>query len=680
MLARCVQPWSRKGAISLLAVVLALLCSACGGGGSGGAAAPSAPPATPASPTLVPTPAFVIRAEQGVTLADATLCVDTDGDGLCSDVELVYASVSASSSGSYAIGWVGKASDQLLVVLTVPGPAALAGVNLLACADANANGACDAGEARTVNHQAGLYRLDVPLGQAGSAIVFAASPGYLAPPSPQLMAGQRHLTVNWPAMAGALDYEVWWQQTGTAAVQRSRAAIAPAASGTGVHTITGLSSSQRYRVWVKARLADGSYRVSAGQVASPVTTPVATPSQQPAFVPASMDLPVLRINTQLAQPIVSRDDYLTATWALYADGAALAATTTLGAGSMQIRGRGHSTWEQFDKKPYRLKLDNSLALLGMPANRHWVLLANAADKSLLRNETAFEIGRRMGMAYTPRTRFVEVFLNGSYAGQYQLVEHLRTGANRVNIATLAAGDNSAPQVTGGYLLELDRRSATPSLVTARCAMPLVLQAPEQPSTQQLAYITAWMDGAESALHAGNFADPVAGYAAYLDVDSFVDWYIANELTMNADAFLASTYFYKDRGGKLFIGPLWDYDIALGNFNGPPLEEPGSGTQGAAPFSQTCWYQRLLADPAFVQKVRNRWRSLKASQLDGLPGFVDAQAAALAQSQANNFGRWLVLDKLQWRNVVVTGSHAGEVEYLRYWLQRRIEWLDGVWGN
>ncbi len=665
----------------VMAATLALAVVACGGGGGAGASADGGTPVILPGPVIPTSPTVPDSGQQsasGTTFADVLVCADLDGDGQCSAGEQTGAATLSSPAGTYTLSWTGRSDAPLLAMLTVAGPgtAPASSSTPLACLDANGNHACDAGEAATNSHQAGLYQFTVPAGQSAAGFYFPLSPGYTPAAAPQITAGNRHLTVRWPAVAGALDYEVWYQQAGAGAITLSRAAI-PAA-GARVHTVTSLDNTRRFRVWVKARLAGGAFSVTAAPSAAPVSQTAATPSQVPGLVPTTINLPVLDISTQGAAPVTSLESYVTATFSLFSDGAARAAADVpLAAGSLDIRGRGNSTWTLFDKKPYRVRLGSAAALLGMPSNRHWVLLANHGDRSLLRNETIFELSRRVGMAWTPRSRFVEVFLNGNYLGNYELAEHIRTGSNRVNIASLGASDNAAPAVTGGYLLEVDWPSADTTFTTSRCNLPVRIDTPEAPTTQQRAWIQAYMESVETALNAPDFADPATGYASLLNVDTFVDWYLINELSMNRDSFRASTWFYKDRNAKLAIGPVWDYDLALGN-NILISADPGAPTVMSA-LGGTCWYRRLLADPVFVQKVRNRWQFLRATQLASLPDFVDAQAALLAQSQANNFARWPILDKAAFPVVVVPNGADGEVEYLRWWLQRRIEWLDTRWG-
>jgi hypothetical protein len=644
----------------------AFFVAGCGGGGGPGVSAPGAP----TNPG--------IQSASGITAADVRVCVDLDADGQCQPAEQAAASVVSDAAGRYAVRWTGAPVAPLLALVTVPGPdlAAVSPARALACLDANANRVCDRGEPAAYSHDAGLYRLAVPVDQAGAAIFFPDAQAFSSLVPPRIVAGNRHLSVYWDAVASALDYEVWWQAVDSDTLRLSRAAIAAAAGR--VHTVTALDPTKRYRVWVKARLSGGERRVSAGQVATPVASSPGGSASSPTYVPALIDLPVLDIQTAGGAPVVSRDDYLRATFSLYADSAARSGASPMLAGVLDIRGRGNSTWTEFPKKPYRLRLDAAAGVLGMPANRHWVLLANHGDRSLLRNETVFEVSRRAGLAWTPRSRFVEVFLNGEYLGHYQLTEQIRTGSQRVAIASLGGSDDALPAVSGGYLLELDWRAEDTTFTTVACGLALRLDTPESPVAAQTAYIRTYVEGLETALLGAGFADPASGYAAWLDVDAFIDWYIVNELAVNADAFRGSTWLYKDRDARLSIGPVWDYDLAMGNNPLMYAEDPGDPRRPSR-LGQTCWYRRLLQDPAFVNRLKMRWQALRPA-LASLPDWLDAQAALLANSQANNFARWPVLDKPGWPSVVVTGSHAGEVEYLRWWLERRVAWLDSQWGT
>lgn len=402
---------------------------------------------------------------------------------------------------------------------------------------------------------------------------------------------------------------------------------------------------------------------------SPSSAPSANTVPTPGVAQA---LPSLRISTQGGAPIVSTDDYVPATLTLRSeDGQLLLNDTT------EIKGHGHTTWTMMPKKPYRLKLTNSSVVLGMPANKHWVLLANYSDKTLMRNVVAFQLSEWMGMDWTPRSKFVDVELNGVYQGVYQLTEHVRIGTDRVNIPTLKVGDTAPDKITGGYLLEVDNtRDEALCIDAATPGMTFCVKDPEtllDPGWEaQRAYIQDYLAQAEAALFSPDFTDPVLGYGAFIDIDSAVNWYLVNEIAKNLDADMQrSTYFAKKRNGKLTFGPVWDYDLAFGNtvFGGCDL------TDGWY-VRETPWFKRMFEDPAFEAKVQAKWSQLKsAGRIDELLGKIDQQSLYLSKVQVKNFQTWDILSIWVWDNRVVTGSYSGEVAALRDWLRDRLIWID-----
>jgi hypothetical protein len=501
----------------------------------------------------------------------------------------------------------------------------------------------------------------------------------------QTVSGRGHVTVYWESQSGAQTYEVWTQPasaSGAASAVMSRsfdATITPLQNLTArqwSHTVTELDTALRHRIWVRARMTSGLIADSSIVEQSVAAFPRIGEGNNANLIPSTVSSSLLVVDTLGGVAVDNREDYRTATYSLYANSAARLAGVSLHTGAVELRGRGNSSWINHAKKSYRLRLQNSTALLSMPANRHWVLLANHADKSLLRNTFAYEASRRMGFAWTPRNRSVELILNGQYLGAYELVEHVRIGSQRVNIA-VTDGD-TAPNVTGGYLIEIDRNDGAQSFISTLCNLSVHVNAPDPPTTAQVSYLQNAFNAAEAALHSTTFADPTLGYAAHLDVDSFVDWYLHSELMHHVDAFRFSTYMSKARNGNFKMGPVWDFDLAMGNFSNYFAQRPGrADTDGAA--TGRCWYRRLLADPAFEQRVRTRWQSLRQTSLaDGMQPWLLAQAQSLMSAQVNNYQRWQVIDKPTWSNVVVTGSYGAEIEYVQWWLQRRLAWMDSRW--
>jgi len=381
--------------------------------------------------------------------------------------------------------------------------------------------------------------------------------------------------------------------------------------------------------------------------------------------------PTLVVNTTAGAPITSREVYVGGRWQLLD-----ADSVLLKEGTLDIRGRGNSTWTM-PKKPYRVRLTTATDLLGMPSNRHWALLANFADKTLLRNDLVFDLGRRMGWSYVPRSQFVHLRLNGQYDGVYQLSEHIRVDASRVNVPELKVADTAAAVVSGGYLLEVDElRGEDFCWDTPRARMPVCAKNPEtlrQPGWEkQQAYITGYFRELEDALFGPNFTNPTTGYAAYLDVPSAVDYLLLNELVKNVDGNLRrSTFFTKPRGGKLYFGPLWDYDLAIGNVNYDNADNTTGWHIARAP-----WFARLMQDPAFVQRVKLRWQEIRNNGiLTEWRKQIITRWDYMSAEQRRNFTRWPILSTWVWPNRVVPGSYDGEMAALQEWLSARTNWMD-----
>lgn len=407
----------------------------------------------------------------------------------------------------------------------------------------------------------------------------------------------------------------------------------------------------------------------------PAGLPAVVTPPAPSY-PVAEALPTLAISTTFGAAITSKEEYVTGNYRITGTDGVL-----MQEGALEIRGRGNTTWTMMPKKPYRLKLGSSTALMGMPANRHWVLLANYSDKTLIRNDVTFELSRKLGMEWTPRSQFVEMSLNGSYQGIYQLVEHIRIAPDRVNIPELKASDTSATNVTGGYLMEVDeRRGEDFCFKSTRTVMIFCLSNPEtlnDPAwARHRAYITNYIKQTDDAIFGPQFTDPQAGYAAYIDVESAIRYYIINELFKNVDGNLRlSTYLYKKRGGKLFFGPVWDFDLAIGNVNYDGADQVQGWHIRTAP-----WFTRLFQDPAFAAQVKARWAEMRRDKVvESIFTYVSARQAYLNKVQVRNFAKWPILSTWVWPNRVVTGSYDGEVNAMSFWLFQRHAWMDAQIG-
>ncbi len=375
-------------------------------------------------------------------------------------------------------------------------------------------------------------------------------------------------------------------------------------------------------------------------------------------------LPILYLETEA--PVVSKDDYVKGKMTVDANSKYPQPVTTM---QMEMRGRGNSTWTM-PKKPFRIKLDTKAELLGMPAAKKWVLLANFADKTLMRNYLALEISRRFEAVFTPRARFVEVILNGEYLGNYLLTDQVEVGPTRINIPELKKTSPDS-EVSGGYLLEVDERLDETVWFRSLLQVAFTVKSPEEITAKQLDYIKNYVQQVENTLYSPEFAHPTTGYSKYLNIETFINWYLVNELLKNNDAvFYSSVFLYKDRNAKLSMGPVWDFDLAVGNvtYNGNNLPE-GWWVKNAV------WMNRLFDDPVFVQKVKARWNLLKGAQVATLYNFINTTAEELKNSQRENFNKWELLYNYTWPNTVSLGSYDSEVQYMKDWLSKRIKWMD-----
>ncbi len=373
-------------------------------------------------------------------------------------------------------------------------------------------------------------------------------------------------------------------------------------------------------------------------------------------------LPVIRIDTEDAAPVADKENYVPATMTLDPNGSEYAAFS----GTLGIRGRGNSTWLE-PKKPYRLRLDTKSPLMDIASNRHFVLLANAIDRSQLRTFAASELAHSTDLAWTPTYRHVEVILNGQYDGVYQLSEHIRPDPDRVDIDELGPDDNSGHELTGGYLLEVDQRleeNDEPGFRTARDNYPIVVKEPDPMTPEQRDYITSHVQEFEDRLYSPNYTDPVDGYRPYLDVDAFIDHYLVQEVTANMDGFRYSTFFSKARGDdRLRYGPIWDFDQSMGSARSwRPLNPTGWQHQNSS-----LWTQRLLSDPSFRAELDARWDELQPVFAQ-LPAQLATLGQELAPAIANDGHRW---------NYSLVD--ADTPSFLSTWLTTRLNWIDTQLG-
>ena len=400
------------------------------------------------------------------------------------------------------------------------------------------------------------------------------------------------------------------------------------------------------------------------------------------------NLPTVVINTKGAQEVTSKEEELSSVvYIVSEEGKKLLATEKTG-----VRGRGNASWN-FPKKPYRLKFDEKQQLLDAPAKaKKWTLINNYGDKTLMRNILAFELSRRFGLAYTPYCHPVDVVLNGEYRGCYQLCDQIEVNKNRVNIIEMEPEDVTLPELSGGYLIEVDAYASTEaSHFYSTLGTPVTIKSPDDEDivNAQTRYITDYFNRMENAVFASNFADPETGYRRYLDLDSFLKHFMVGEMSGNTDTYW-SVYMTKDReSDKFFTGPVWDFDIAFDNDQRTyPIEAhtdyifASKGSVASEAMRQMV--NRIVKeDEGARQRLLELWseaRNTKGIDETSLLEYVDKTVELLNESQKLNFLRWNILSERVHENPQASGSYEGEVAIVKNFIRKRLPQLDGFIGR
>ena len=431
------------------------------------------------------------------------------------------------------------------------------------------------------------------------------------------------------------------------------------------------------------------------------------------------ELPVVYINTEGGQAITSKEKYIDATLTVQGNETYNSKTTKLYNGATEIRGRGNSTWSQ-PKKPYRLKLDKKTDLLGMGKSKHWVLLANYLDESLLRNTLAYNLSGAMGMEQM-ETVFVDVILNGDFVGNYQLCENIRVDPTRVDIfdwesfaedsAAVIADENGMdedttddltdhmaenmgwitsgavtfggvtytiadypdieiPDITGGYLLELDEYYDEISKFRTDSSQPIMFKNPEYVNTNKdmIGYVQEYVQAFEDAVRSDSYTAYYEGetlhYSELYDLDALVDYWLINEIFFNEELNKKSTYMYKEIDGLMKMGPIWDMDWSSGGEG-----QTYHTTQWATKYYSTNaqannWYKFLIQDPYFFLKAQERYWEIRNDQVADMMAQIDSSYEMLKVSAKANGSRW-----------GYGYDYKKYVDDLRNWFTSHLTWLD-----
>ena len=356
--------------------------------------------------------------------------------------------------------------------------------------------------------------------------------------------------------------------------------------------------------------------------------------------PLKTGLPVVYVDTKNGWAVISKTTFVPGTIRIQGEGV----YEGLEEVNCEIRGRGNTTWE-WPKKPYLVKLEEKQKVFGMHKHKRWVLLANFMDRTLMRNLVSMKVASMTNLDWTPGCVPVELVLNGQHKGSYLLIEQVRVDNHRVNVTEMTKDDNAGEAVTGGYLLELDfhyDNEVQWGDPHGGCVqwgrnggIPFGVKYPDSDdiTPQQLAYIKKYVSDTAEAIYGDDFADPEKGYAKYIDVDSFIDYWIVFEVMGNHElGNPGSVFMHKDRGGKLVAGPCWDFDWGVLSYNTSSQARTGLVN------GEAIWYARLFQDPAFKAKVKARFQEL-LPELKKIPDYMDECEKLLTESAKLNFAMW-----------------------------------------
>ncbi|MFN6373946.1 MAG: CotH kinase family protein [Chitinophagia bacterium] len=421
----------------------------------------------------------------------------------------------------------------------------------------------------------------------------------------------------------------------------------------------------------------------------------------------SSDLPIVIINT--GGQIISNDPKITASMGIINNGVGkrnnINDIPKEYNNKIGIELRGQSS-QMFPMKSYDIELRDAagseleVPLLGMPPESDWVLYAPYTDKTLMRNFLAYTLAREMGR-WASRCRYVELVVDNDYKGIYLLEEKIKRNTARVNISKLLPTDNSGDELTGGYIFSLDKQpngwfSSYPVLGSInfnKRQFSYVYPKLADITQPQKDYIKSAVDQFESVLAGPDFQNPSTGTRKYADLNSFIDYFIINELSRNVDGYRLSTYLHKGKNsidGRIKAGPVWDYDLAFRNANycnGSDIYGwaykynyvcPGDGA-GLIPF----WWERLMQDTSFIGSLRCRWKELRKTTLSDnhIQKIIDSVVSLTTEARGRHFTRWDIMGKYVWPNAnPIPPNYAEEINTLKSWLTQRAAWIDGSLDN
>lgn len=443
----------------------------------------------------------------------------------------------------------------------------------------------------------------------------------------------------------------------------------------------------------------------------PEPEPEPDPEPEPPVGPQDK-VPQIFITTDGGALITSKEDYVGGTLEIKNPAGTYGGPASLEPVRMKIRGRGNTTWkgdsQPYKNNPYKIKFEDKQTPFGLGADKEWAIIPNSYDNAFLRNNLAMEVSKILGFSWTPVMYPVEVYRNGEYLGLYDFTEHKKVSKKRINITPIDPSVTSGEALTGDYFFEIDdplQDGASYYLNTSNSSIKcfsIIFKDPEEPNAEQYAYVKDYFTKFEDALFGASYKDPAKGYAAYIDVNSWVRYFIEQELAKNIDGNIRkSTFITKEKGKKLEMYFVWDFDLAYGNCNYLQSDFGSTGTTNGPtgwyvkttspndyygerkqPLERYRVYERLFSDPAFVSRVKVLWNEAYP-RLKELTGFLDKEKAFLEKGgmdpgyedvlsrncSKNGFESWPSSGLGQGY------SYSSYFNYLKDFYSQRLSWLN-----
>lgn len=394
-------------------------------------------------------------------------------------------------------------------------------------------------------------------------------------------------------------------------------------------------------------------------------------------------LPVIHITTENGKAIKSKDTFVNGNFSMDYNGNGTYENVENAV--MQIRGRGHSSWE-LAKKPYKIKFEEKMPLFGLTAAKEWVLQANYIDRSLMRNQLAMSMGSLLNnMVFIPHSYMVDVFVNGEYQGVYSLTEQIEMKEGRI------PGEKDSTEVDCDYLVEFggekEETSFGSNVFSSTLCKYVEIKTPDTDvlSAEQYQYIKDYFQQVDDAIMAQS------GYEEYIDIPSLIDWFILHEFSYNTDCTLRrSNFFLKQKSGKLYVAAPWDFDYAFGNMSLDSnnyqewISLGNSKTDSYDEYIKTNWMDYLLKDENFQKQLKARWEEVGEALYQKALDTIDANEKQIGLSADENFTKWnkCLGVKLQYesKKTLALDTYQEQLDYLREFIKNRYAWMDKTIGK